>query len=209
MPCAPCARAVSPSASPSPRRDTHHRRDSRGSQETQDEWTEDRRSANTLMLEALHPDAHRILIPRTTMYITHQIKSRCMRTTVHRVGSAPDGSRWTALTRPAATARVQATRHAAGGKRMLLTAACAPPLCPTVDHDRHLATTPRHHHSACRTAATLRPQKKRTVNAMSTQPKDTYGLNLVPARARTLLRGHVRAAWRMRARRSAPMTEAL
>ena len=54
------------------------------------------------------------------------------------------------------------------------------PLCPTVGHYRRVAATtpPR---SACRTAATLRPQKKRTVNAMSTQPKDTYGLNLVPA----------------------------
>ena len=60
---------------------------------------------------------------------------------------------------------------------------------------------PPRHHAPLAAAATLRPQKKRTVNAMSTQPKDTYGLNLVPARARTLLRGHVRAAWRMRARK--------
>ena len=46
--------------------------------------------AYTLMLEALHPDAHRILTPRITMYITHQIKSRCMRHNT--VGSAPTGA---------------------------------------------------------------------------------------------------------------------
>ena len=48
--------------------------------------------------------------------------------------------------------------------------------------------------------ATLRPQKKRTVNAIITQPKDTYGLNLVPERARTCERLVAWDAWRMHVR---------
>ena len=130
MPCAPCARAVSPSASPSPRRDTHHRRDSRGSQETQDEWTEDRRSANTLMLEALHPDAHRILIPRTTMYITHQIKSRCMRHCTPRRQRTHGGGGATGADGPPSPARRQRRVCKRRAMRLAGSACCSPRRAP-------------------------------------------------------------------------------
>lgn len=100
-----------------------------GARETRSHRTNGR-SANTLMLEALHPDAHRILIPRTTMYITHQIKSRCMRHCTPRRQRTHGGGGATGADGPPSPARRRRRVCKRRAMRLAGSACCSPRRAP-------------------------------------------------------------------------------